>query len=147
MTFWQDLRDHFETILIVAGVITLVVNIYQFCLPTRILMAIHHRIVAVAHWASHGSWLGLLQEGIRWVLGLMGWLYGPPRDGIGSDFRQNLTVRAWKMSAWIATLILFVTPPVIGAIASAINVYISQQRVTWEVGSEPLIFFLVHRFS
>ncbi len=107
MTFWQDLRDHFETILIVAGVITFVVKVYQFCTPTRILMANHHRIVAVAHWSSHGSWLGLLQAGIRWVLGLMGSLYGPPRDGIGSDFRQNLTVRAWKMSALIATLILF----------------------------------------
>ncbi len=124
MTFWQDLRDHFETIGILAGFIAFVAGAYQFCTPTRILMANHRRIVSVAHWASHGSWLGLLQEGIRWVLGLMGWLYGPPRDGIGSGFRQNLTVRAWKMSAWIATLILFVTTPVIIAIVGAINEYI-----------------------
>ncbi len=146
MTFWQDLREHFETILIVAGIITLVVNIYQFCLPTRILMAIHHRIVAVADWASHGSWLRLLQEGIHWVLGVMRWLYGPPRDGIGSDFRQNLTVRAWKMSAWIATLIIFITPPLIVAIGMALTDYITQQRVTLEIVLNILICLGVSLF-
>jgi hypothetical protein len=136
ISFWRDLREHLETIGIIVGFAAFVVATYEKCFPRRTLEANHQRIVATLNWCTRGSWLSLMQAGIRWVIGLMCWLYGPPGDGDGSTVRQNLTVRAWKMSAWIAALILFLMPPMIIFSISTYYAY----HATSKFDLEPLLY-------
>ena len=107
---WQDLREYLETIGILLGFISAITAGYVRFTPTRMIEENHRRLVDAAHWAREGSWLRLMQSGIRWVLGLLRWLYGPPR-GAGDGLSEYLTIRAWKMSAWFATLFLFAIFP------------------------------------
>jgi hypothetical protein len=107
---WQDLREHLETIGILLAFVTAITAGYVRFTPTRMIEENHRRLVDATHWARERSWLRLMQSGIRWVLGLLRWLYGPPH-GAGDGLSDYLTVRAWKMSAWFATFVLFAILP------------------------------------
>jgi hypothetical protein len=114
--FWTDLRNHAESIGILAAFVTIIVGTYRVWTPAAVIERNHERVTAMTHWVSQGTWLALMQSGVRWVLRLMEMLYGPPREGNSKFVSEYLTVRAWKMSAWIAALLLFVIPPLLMAI-------------------------------
>lgn len=130
--FWPDLGDHLETIALFAGFAGLILASYQLFIPTSLIARNHVRLIAVVHWASEGSWLSMMQSGIRSVLGLLQLLYGPPKEGAGALIAQNLTVRAWKMSAWIAAFLLFFVPPMFFAFLIPIIEYREGRSIPWE---------------
>lgn len=132
-SFLSDLRENAENIGIAVGSIGLVLAAYQLWVPVRIIEQNHVRVTALAHWISRGSWLNLMQRGVGWVLRLMQLLYGPPHDNSRRIVGEYLTVRAWKMSAWIAAFLLIVVPVFVGQFAILIAEYRSGRPIPWTV--------------
>jgi hypothetical protein len=130
--FWADLMGHMASIGTIAGFVGILLAAYQVWVPAPVIERNHARVTAIAQWASRGSWLDLMQNGVLWVLVQMHRLYGPPRQGAQSFIVENLTVRAWKMSAWIAALLLLVFPPLFFAVAIPTTEFIDGRTVTWE---------------
>jgi hypothetical protein len=131
--FWTDLRDHAESIGILAAFVAIIFGTYRVWVPTPVIERNHERVTAMTHWVSQGTWLALMQSGVRWVLRLMEMLYGPPREGNSKFVTEYLTVRAWKMSAWIAASLLFVVPPLLAAFLIPIVEFLNGRQVPWTV--------------
>jgi hypothetical protein len=66
--FWTDLRDHAESIGILAAFVAIIFGTYRVWVPTPVIERNHERVTAMTHWVSQGTWLALMQSGVRWVL-------------------------------------------------------------------------------
>jgi hypothetical protein len=85
---------------------------YMLWVPTERIESFHHSITKMVYRAGHGSWLRTMQNGVQIALGWMTKLYGPA-DPDTRSVRGFLTIRAWKVSAWIASFIIFLLPMLI----------------------------------
>jgi hypothetical protein len=103
----DQVKDHIEGLLLFAGLATLLSALYRFGLPQAAIVRHHNRLTGFFAWASRGGWLDAMQSGVRLMLRLMTFIYGAPRTAGATGAREFLTVRAWKMSAWIAAALLF----------------------------------------
>lgn len=86
-----------------AGVIS---GVYRFWTKPTSHERNHDRLVRTLAWISNTPWIDYVRAGVSLILRIMVAIYGSARseDGkIGSFF----TVKAWKMSAWIAASYYF----------------------------------------
>lgn len=106
----QPVKDHIEALLLFAGLSGLLSALYRFGLPASLICRHHEALTSFFAWASRGGWLDSMQSAVRLVLRAMTFVYGPPSGRSSIGVRRFLTMQAWRMSAWIASLILFFVP-------------------------------------
>src|ERR1700729_3301789 len=102
---------HVDVIKLVAALTSIFSALYTFGVSTRIQKRNHEWLTQVVAWAADGRWLDGMQAGVSWVLWIMTLVYGPINEGASNWPKRFMTVRAWRMSAWIASLYLFVLFP------------------------------------
>lgn len=126
-----ELRDSLEGLFLFAGLSGFVTTLYKFWVPAQTHARHHDALVGFFGWASRGGWLEAMQAGVGWFLNLLSKIYGPPAAAARLSLGQFLTVRSWRMSAWIAALTLFVVGPLLLIVATAMRSGIEAWQWLW----------------
>lgn len=99
----------------------------------------HEALTRVIEWATNSDWRSAMQGVVRQFLRLLTFVYGPLGEGSSNEIGRYLTTRAWKMSAWIASIYVFVLAPVIILLLEVLEQF-SKKRI--DVSEAQVIFFL-----
>ncbi len=86
--------------------------LYTLWVSTASQQRNHLALTRIVAWAARAGWLESMQAAIRWVLDIMSVIYGSPNFVSKNGPRRFMTLRAWRISAWIASMYVFVLAPV-----------------------------------
>src|ERR1700733_12285914 len=109
---WQAIVSHWHEITFVVSLSSLFLWLYRTFANNETQQKNHDALSSWIGWGARAGWLDLLQSAVRWALRAVAAIYGPINESATSWSRQFLTPRAWRMSAWISSLYLFVLLPI-----------------------------------
>ena len=105
----DGLFEEVGKVAMLAGVIS---GAYRFWTKPSSHERNHDRLVRTLAWMSSTPWIDDVRSGISLILGVMTKIYGPARSD-SRIFRSFFTIKAWKMSAWIAASYYFFLFPLV----------------------------------